>query len=388
MKVLLLAPHPFYQERGTPIAVHLLLETLSARGVAVDLLTFHEGEDRTYAGPGRVRIIRIPAPPACRNIRPGFSRKKLQADWALYREAKRLLRENRYDVLHAVEESAFMARRLGRMHGIPFIYDMDSCLSRQILDKMPFMRPLGGLMRALERPLMRDAAAVAAVCDDLADLARREGAEKIVLLRDVPLLDLGDAGAPVEDLRESLGIEGVLLLYVGNLESYQGVGLLLEAFARLPEGTEAHVVVIGGVPAHVEQFRRMAERLGISKRTHFPGPRPLSGLAGYCAQADVLLSPRTQGNNTPMKIYSYMAAGKAILATRLHTHTQVLEEHTAALADPDPAAFAEGMGRLIAEEGLRKQLGEAALETVRTRYSLRVFQAAVESLYQGFPDSP
>ncbi len=381
MNVLLLAPHPFYQERGTPIAVHLLLETLSAKGVDVDLLTYHEGEDRTYNGPGRVRIFRISPPPACRNIRPGFSRKKLQADWGLYRGAKRLLRGNRYDLLHAVEESAFMARRLGRKHRIPFIYDMDSCLSRQILDKMPFLRPFGPLMRALERPLMRDASAVAAVCDDLAELARKEGAKKVVLLRDVPLLGLGSPETPVENLRKSLGIEGVLLLYVGNLESYQGVDLLVKAFARLPAEAEANLVVIGGVPSHVERLRRLCEKLGVAGRTHILGPRPLAALGAYCAQADVLVSPRTQGNNTPMKIYSYMAAGKPILATRLFTHTQVLEEHTAALAEPDAADFAEVMGRLIEDADLRERLGQAARESVETRYSLRVFQEAVATLY-------
>ena len=50
MKVLILAPHPFYQERGTPIAVDLLIRALSERGDDVDLLTFHEGVDHSYPG--------------------------------------------------------------------------------------------------------------------------------------------------------------------------------------------------------------------------------------------------------------------------------------------------------------------------------------------------
>ena len=75
MNILLLAPHPFYQERGTPIAVDLLLRVLAERGEQVDVLTYHEGEDRAYPGPGAVRLFRIPPPPACRNIRPGFSLK-------------------------------------------------------------------------------------------------------------------------------------------------------------------------------------------------------------------------------------------------------------------------------------------------------------------------
>ena len=80
MKILMLAPQPFYQERGTPIAVMLLLKSLSQRGDEVDLLTFHEGEPVTLA---HVRVIRIPALPGMKNLKPGFSWKKVVCDIAL-----------------------------------------------------------------------------------------------------------------------------------------------------------------------------------------------------------------------------------------------------------------------------------------------------------------
>ena len=49
MRILVLAPHPFFQARGTPLAVRSVLEFLSARGHAVDVLTFAEGEDVTVS---------------------------------------------------------------------------------------------------------------------------------------------------------------------------------------------------------------------------------------------------------------------------------------------------------------------------------------------------
>jgi hypothetical protein len=45
VKILVLAPHPFFQARGTPLAVRRVLEFLSSRGHQIDLLTFHEGEN-------------------------------------------------------------------------------------------------------------------------------------------------------------------------------------------------------------------------------------------------------------------------------------------------------------------------------------------------------
>jgi len=48
MRILFLAPHPFYQDRGTPIAVNLMLQALSERGEEVDVLTYHEGRNVSY----------------------------------------------------------------------------------------------------------------------------------------------------------------------------------------------------------------------------------------------------------------------------------------------------------------------------------------------------
>jgi len=381
MNILLLAPHPFYQERGTPIAVDLLLKVLAERGEQVDVLTYHEGEDRAYPGPGAVRLFRIPPPPACRNIRPGFSLKKLAADAAMHRLAMRMARRKKYDLVHAVEESVFMAMRIARRHGTPYVYDMDSSMSRQIADKLPPARPLLPLMRACERRAVRGAAAVAAVCDSLADQARADGAQRVVILRDIPLLAPAAEGGGSRGFREALGIRGPALLYIGNLESYQGIDLLIESFARVPRDLGAHLVIVGGAPPHVARYQALAGKLGAADAVHLTGPRPVSDMAVLMAEADILVSPRIHGTNTPMKIYSYMASGKAILATNLPTHTQVLDAETACLAPPDPDAFASAMTSLLREPGARDRLGAAARHAVETRYSLDVFRRTLNSLY-------
>ena len=77
MKILLLAPHPFYQERGTPIAVNLLLKALSERGDKIDVLTYHIGADTVHANVAIHRIARIPF---VKSVRPGFSFKKIVCD--------------------------------------------------------------------------------------------------------------------------------------------------------------------------------------------------------------------------------------------------------------------------------------------------------------------
>ena len=106
MNILFLAPHPFYQDRGTPIAVNLLLRVLSERGETVDVLTYHEGSPVQHPG---MTLHRIVALPFIRDIRPGFSFKKLMCDGVMMIQAIQQVRRKPYHVVHAVEESVFIA---------------------------------------------------------------------------------------------------------------------------------------------------------------------------------------------------------------------------------------------------------------------------------------
>jgi glycosyltransferase involved in cell wall biosynthesis len=115
------------------------------------------------------------------------------------------------------------------------------------------------------------------------------------------------------------------MLYVGNLEHYQGVDLLMDGFAAAAQpGRRAgdHRRIN---EKDVEAYR--ARRGAGPGRAHSPaGAAPAGRLQYYLEQADVLVSPRLRGVNTPMKIYSYLLAGKAVVATRIESHTQVMED--------------------------------------------------------------
>ena len=84
MKILLLAPQPFYQLRGTPIAVRLLAEVLGKCGHRITLLTYHEGEDVDIPN---VSIRRISKIPFVSKIPPGPSAKKIFCDLLLLYES-------------------------------------------------------------------------------------------------------------------------------------------------------------------------------------------------------------------------------------------------------------------------------------------------------------
>lgn len=379
VRVLVLAPHPFYQERGTPIAVDLVLRALSERGDEVDLLTYHEGVDRVYE---RVRIHRIEAPVNIKDIPPGPSLKKIVCDMYLMVKFVSLIRKNCYDIVHAVEEGAFMALIVCPLLSTPYIYDMDSSMVTQIIDKYRFLRVLEKPLRFVESLPMRFAAAVIAVCNALAADARRYRAENVLVLEDVSLIQATEMPGQGTGIRDKLQLTRKIAMYVGNLESYQGIDLMLDSFSIVSgAGEDIDLVIIGGSDAHIEKYSGKAASLGIGHRVHFLGKRPVDQIGQYLAQADILLSPRTNGVNTPMKIYSYLHSGTPVLATRLPTHTQVVTDDIAMLAEPNKRAFASAMLELLRDTDLRSALAANARNYVEHKHSYRVFKGKLSGLY-------
>jgi glycosyltransferase involved in cell wall biosynthesis len=370
VRILLLAPHPFFQARGTPLAVRTVLEFLSARGHQVDVLTLHEGEDVAIPN---TRIFRIPRIPGIRNVRPGFSLKKVLCDALLLVGCLRMVRRTRYDLIHAVEESAFIAAAARAVSGVPYIYDMDSSLAEQMVEAYPPLQFALPLMRYCESVAVRRSLGVLTVCAALEDLAHGHDPDKPVgRVEDSTLLppDASGDGNGKDRVPEAFRGDGPVAMYVGNLERYQGIDLLLEGFQHtLRRVPRANLVIVGGREDDIRRYRGMADGLGILARVHFLGPRPVSLLPELLRQADVLVSPRLKGLNTPMKIYSYLDSGTAVLATRLRTHTQVLDDRTAYLVAPEPGPLGAGLAELLNDEALRRRLAAHAKEYVREEFT-------------------
>ncbi len=376
MRILVIAPHPFYQERGTPIAVKLLVETLSEFGHNIDVLTFHEGEDINVKN---VRLLRIAKPPFANNIPIGFSPKKLIADVYLTFYLSYLMLKNNYDVLHAVEESVFPAAFFNFFAKKKLIYDMDSSMADQLIEKWNGLEKISPLLNGFEHWAMKHSHAVLPVCQYLVDKVKKfDPNKKVFILEDIAF-ESEDKGNN-ENIRETMKTDKVVGLYVGNLVHYQGIDLLLESIAKL-DSENFVLAIIGGKEEDIEKYKSMSEKLNISGKVYFLGPRPLSQLPFYLSQADILISPRIKGKNTPMKIYSYLASGKPVLATNIYSHTQVLTPENSYLVNPDPVSMAKGLKDLINNNELREQIGMKGKQTATENYSLNSYKEKLRKVY-------
>jgi len=127
--------------------------------------------------------------------------------------------------------------------------------------------------------------------------------------------------------------------------------------------------VVGGEPAQVEAARAKAADRGASSVMIFTGQQPAKEIPGFVQAADLLVSPRIRGTNTPLKIYSYLRSGKPIVATNLLTHTQVLNAEIAKLVAPEAEPFAQAVLELIEQPEQRARLSAAARLVAQEKYS-------------------
>jgi len=328
--------------------------------------------------PGVRHLRSLPLPVG--RVRPGPSLAKLALDVPFMVEAWARAIFGRYDAVHAVEEAAHLIAPLMRLLKRPFVMDVDSSVPDQLrYSGFATRGPLLWAAEALERHALGQARTVITVCRSLTEGVRsRAPGAAVFQVEDPPLLDGSSppSAADVATLRAALGLPaGPIALYSGNFEPYQGVELLVDAAALVPE---ASFVFMGGDVAAVD-----AVRARVAPRAHcvFTGTRPPSELAAFVALADVLVSPRVKGTNTPFKIYSYMASGKPLVATRIPTHTQLLDDSLAILVEPTPEDLADGIRHALTrpvDAGVRAARARALLER---EYSPKRFREKVAAAY-------
>lgn len=388
MKALVVAPQPFFTPRGTPFSVYYRALVMAEQGVEIDLLTYGEGQDVDIP---RCRIIRIPRFAFLGPVKVGPSLVKLFLDGWMVLWTVGLLLRNRYAFVHAHEEAVFFCRALKPIFRFKLVYDMHSSLPQQLTNfEFTTSRPLIGAFRLLERSSLRAAAAVISICPDLADYALSQGVEpeRHFLIENSIFDEVQFPRVAEAEQEGSMQIvappgDGPSIVYAGTLESYQGIDLLIRAFALvLQEQPDARLLVLGGTPKQVEAFRELARELSLGDSCVFTGRVPKKAAAAYASKAKVLVSPRREGTNTPLKIYEQLASGIPLVATNIWSHTQVLNESVCFLVEPEPDSMARGLLRAINDEVARERVVAAALELYETRYSRSRYEAKISRLLE------
>ena len=387
LRVLMVAPQPFFRPRGTPFSVLHRIRALRALGHDVDLVTYPFGETPDVPG---LTVRRTARPPFVKDVAIGPSVAKLLLDVPLFAEAVRRARAGGYDVVHTHEEAGFLGAWLRDRTGIPHLYDMHSSLPQQFANFGRYQWPaVVALFRRLEAYTLARSDAVIAICPDLERRVREHGyggplamIENVLGFEDPPPDE-----ARVRALREGLDLGGrPLVVYTGTFEPYQGLDVLVDAAARLRDRPEAPaILLVGGTPGQARALEGRARAAGAGALLRFVPPVPPREVPVWLAAADALVTCRTRGTNTPLKIYEYLRAGRPIVATRIHSHTQALDAESAELVEPTPEGVAAGLTRVLGDPLRAARLAQGARRLAETRFSPDGYMQRLEDLLAGLP---
>jgi len=372
----MIAPEPFFEPRGTPFSEYHRIRALTALGHEVDLVTYPFGENVSMPG---LRVFRSLRPPLVDGVPVGPSLVKLPLDFLLTLSVLRRAMTSRYDAIHSHEEGGLIGVVLATLLRVPHLYDMHSSLPQQ-LTNFAFSRSrlMRRLFLAIERLMIRGSRVVIVICPSLADTVRAiDPAARPILIENAP----GSAEEPATPaqaaaVRRTFGIGEAtpLVLYTGTFEAYQGLDLLFDAMRIVAAARpDARLLMAGGKPEQVARAREQARAAGVESATIFAGERPAAEIPAYLLTATALVSPRSRGTNTPLKIYQYLRSGRPIVATRLLTHTQVLDDETSILTDANRDAFAAGILAALNDPARAEAIGRRARQLAETKYSYEAY---------------
>ncbi|HEU4892990.1 MAG TPA: glycosyltransferase [Vicinamibacterales bacterium] len=392
MKILMIAPEPFFEPRGTPFSEFHRIRALVELGHTVDLVTYPFGKDVSVPG---LRVFRSLRPPFISEVRIGPSFAKIPLDALLALTVIRRALSERYDAVHSHEEGSFIGVVVAAALGVPHLYDMHSSLPQQLTNfAFSRSRVLRRIFEVLERVVIRRSRVVIVICPHLEETVRSiDRLVPTVLIENSP----GSGDTPVagsgERIREELGLSVTtpIVLYTGTFEAYQGLDLLFAAAAYVKQRRpDVRTVLAGGRPDQIDASRAAARAAGLGDAVIFAGQRPADEIPAFLDAADVLVSPRSSGTNTPLKIYQYLRSGRPIVATRLLTHTQVLDDAVAFLSAATPEGFGAAILDALSDPERARMVGARARQLADTKYSYEAYltrtRLALTLLTEGTPE--
>jgi glycosyltransferase involved in cell wall biosynthesis len=377
-RILYILPQPFLIPRGSSFRALATVKAITELGIHVDFLSYPVGKEVTVEG---LNVIRWRSIPCFKAIKIGPSFKKFLMDIPLFLKSLHLILTNKYDLIHGPEEAGIMAAIYGRIFGIPYIYDMHSWMSQQI-EESGFIKSRW-LIKKIKNLVMTET--LKSLAPNIPAFTLKDCSLDIPLEVDLALK---------EELSKKFNLKDkTVFLYTGNFEIYQGIDLLLKAFADLiklqtNQKKELIFLLVGGGDGqkkNIAKYQSLAKTLGVYDSVVFAGEWPVETMPTFMDLSDVLVSPRTQGNNVPLKVYTYMAAGKISVVTDINSHTQVLNSKNSIVAPTEPKAFASALAYAISEDPIVKSDLSNRIKTAKyaseTRTDQIEFKEVVKNCY-------
>jgi PEP-CTERM/exosortase A-associated glycosyltransferase len=247
------------------------------------------------------------------------------------------------------------------------------------------------MVRLMETSACRRAAQVAVLCNGIkSDLVQRGIPEEklTVVFNGINPQDFS-ALAPDTEFAERLKIGGKKVLgFVGSFYRYEGLDLLVNAFAKLCEQRDDLVLLLVGGGETEKELREQVEKRSLLNRVIIPGRFPHEDVPRIYSLIDILVYPRYSMRLTelvtPLKPLEAMAMSKPLIASDIGGHRELIQnQSTGLLFKPgDVSALAETLERLLDDAALRAKLAKQGNDWVRENHTWSKTTAIYSTIYE------
>ncbi|WP_372722762.1 glycosyltransferase family 4 protein [Immundisolibacter sp.] len=261
-------------------------------------------------------------------------------------------------------------RWVARLFALPFVLEVNAPLSLELSRHGGLA--FAGLARRLETWLLSSSTRTVVVSQAMADLFVRQGvpAGNLVVMHNG--VDAGRFNPQVDGgaVRARLGLEDSCVVgFVGWMRPWHGVQQLIDAVAELrPVCPGLRLLLVGGGPA-VPGLREQVASLGMEHAVVFTGPLRATDVPAHVAAMDVVVQPDVTDYASPIKLFEYLAVGRAVLAPAKPNILEIVTDGQTALtfAAGDQAALTAALQRLYGDPALRTRLGAAGAALIDQR---------------------
>lgn len=383
MRVLMIAPTPFFAHRGCHVRIYEEIKALQNRGVKVALCTYHHGGNLPD-----VEVFRIFNIPWYKKLGAGPSLHKFYVDPILLGKCLLTIDYFKPDLLHChLHEGALIGLICRWFKRVPVIFDMQGSLTDELFahnflggDKVVL-----GIMKFAEKEIVRRVDWIFASSAKGARFSIEEfgiDENRISIIPDGVDVNMFK---PVNDklkFRESLGLplDKKIVVYLGVLSHYQGIDILLETIRIIKNQRKDIYFLIMGYP-NVNYYRSKAEKMGIEDIANFTGKIPYTIAPAWLGVGDVAVSPKISETEANGKILNYMAVGLPTVVFDNPVNRSLLGE-LGIYADKDPQSLAQKIMITVDAGPSNVQLGTKLRERVTDLFSWGKIINEVMGCYQ------
>lgn len=359
-KILMIAPTPFFADRGCHVRIYEQARTLQKLGHQVTICTYHNGYD--VPGLDIRRIVKIPW---YRKLEAGPSIHKLYLDVLLFWKALRVALRVKPDVIHAhLHEGALIGLIIGKIVRRPVLFDSQGSLSGELKAHkyLEGVSPFHWLMRQAEKiiNLAVPIIVVSSVATEVELNRSLKQRGKVFLVHDGVDTNEFRPDLPTEKLRAQLGIapDKKVVVYLGLLNTHQGIDCLINSIPLvLGQVPNVHFLIMG-YPDEI-RYRLQAKRLQIAQHVTFTGRIPYAQTPQYLCLGDVAVAPKLNTTEANGKVYGYMACGLPTVVFDTPMNRQMLGDLGIYATDVgEPESLAQAIIGILSNTGLSEGLGK------------------------------